>query len=111
MVTTVEANEERKDIICQNLIDEKEVDPQSRDTIRKSIKMPLPRFCKNPSLRNGSTKHVMSNVISRFLVNDSRLLLFSNSVDKGYPLDGGDAHVVVVVSSSSNWQKEGKRVR
>ena len=110
MVTTVEANEERKDIICQNLIDEKEVDPQSRDTIRKSIKMPLPRFCKNPSLRNGSTKHVMSNVISRFLVNDSRLLLVT-VVDKGYPLDGGDAHVVVVVSSSSNWQKEGKRVR
>ena len=55
MVTTVEVNEERKDIICQNLIDEKEVDPQSRDTIRKSIKMPLPRFCKNPSLRNGSS--------------------------------------------------------
>ena len=53
----------------------------------------------------------MSNVISHFLVNDSSLLLVT-VVDKGYPLDGGDAHVVVVVvSSSSNWQKEGKRVR
>ena len=52
----------------------------------------------------------MSNVISRFLVNDSNLLLVT-VVDKGYPLDGGGAHVVVVVSSSSNWQKEGKRVR